>query len=383
MIALALGMGLTVISAETAPASPASWTCAYVAARLPRALALLGDDAVSAEETRAARLRLKLSDAVLTRASNLALTRILGASRLIVVRCRDLGAETTIEAQDFDAERPIAGSLVRATRPRADIATAIDEVALRLASSPLPGRLAAYRAPSPRALAKGGPALALERAADRARGLAAALQEDPTSIDLRLSVVEALIAARDYDPAIRLGLAPSGTDAPLGLARALRFQVGAALLEAGRYSEARDTFEALRRERETAAALNNLGVAAFRLRSPMAAALFEQAGSLPDPRQNDISFNRALALNFGGQAEGALPSISRLMEAAPDDARVRLLRVWALRLLNREAERGEEWERLLAQAPSFLPLANPDLTRRLERIFLSEQGAELRSGSAW
>ncbi|MEO8501705.1 MAG: hypothetical protein ABI565_12370 [Vicinamibacteria bacterium] len=383
MIALALGLGLTVISAETAPASPASWSCAYVAARLPRSLGLLGDDTVSAEEMRAAKLRLSLSATVLTRASNLSLARDLAASRLIVVRCLEVGPETRIEAQDFDAERPVAGSLVTTTRPRLEIAAAIDEIARRLASSPRPGALDGYRAPTGPSLARAGAALALEGAGDRARGLTSALHNDPTCIDLRLSAVEALIAAHDYDPAIRLGKPPLSTDTPATLARGLRFQVGAALLEAGRYPEAAEAFDALRRGRETAAVLNNLGVARFRLRDPTATALFERAGALPDPRQNDIAFNRTLALIFQGEADSALPSISRLMEATPNDARVRLLRAWALRLLNREAERAEEWDRLLAQSPSFASLAAPDLARRLERIFFSERNAELGAGSSW
>jgi len=383
VIGLALGVGLTVISAENSRPSPASWSCAYVAERLPRSLRLLGDDSVSAQETRAARRRLSLSDLVLTRASNLALARSLGATRLIVVRCLDAGVETTIEAQDFDAERPVAGSRLTVSRPRVDLAAAIDEIAGRLASSPVPGGLASYRAPSPPALAKAGPALALERASERARGLAAALEVDPSSVDLRLSAVEALIAARDFETAIRVGSVPPGADAPAILTRALRFRLGAALLEAGRYAEAAETLEALRRTQETAAVLNNLGVARFRLRDPKASALFAQAGGLSDQRQVDISFNRSLAMIFEGKAEPALPGISELMQATPEDARVRLLRVWALRILNREPERGEEWERLVAQAPSFSSLANPDLARRLERIFFSEQIAELRSRSSW
>ena len=68
-MSIALGAGLTVISASSAAASPASWACAYVAERLPRALAVYGDDAVPAGETRAARKRLSLPETILTRAS--------------------------------------------------------------------------------------------------------------------------------------------------------------------------------------------------------------------------------------------------------------------------------------------------------------------------
>ena len=373
MISLALGAGLTVISASSAAASPGSWACAYAAERLPRALTVLGHDAVSAGETRAARRRLSLPEGVLTRASALSLARALGGSRLVLVDCREEGNRTTIEARPFEVDRPAAGEVARADRPLAGIAAAIDEIASRLASPEARGGASPFPAPSAAALARAGPALLARSAGERARGLTQALDLDPASIDLRLSAVEGLIFARDYERAIRLADAAPAPETPEVLKRSLRFLAGAAQLEAGRYSEASDTFGSLLRSRETAAALNNLGVARFRLRDPDASALFARGGSLTDRRQNDISFNRALALLFEGRAEQALPALDRSMEAAPGDAQVRLLRVWALRLLNREAERGEEWEKLMALAPSFASLGNPDLARRLERIFFSER----------
>ena len=46
---------------------------------------------------------------------------------------------------------------------------------------------------------------------------------------------------------------------------------------------------------------------------------------------------------------------------------------WALRMLDRLEEREAEWRRLLLIAPSFSSLAQPDLARRLERIFFTER----------
>ncbi len=376
MIPLVLATGLTVISVSTVPPTPSSWTCAYVAERLPRALSLLGDDTVSAEETWAARKRLSLSDSVLTRASSLALARALGATRLMVIRCLDQDEGTTIEAQSFDAERPLSRDPVRISRSRREIPAAIDELARRLVPAAEASGLAGFRAPSERSLSLAGPALARSSAEDRARGLIRALDEDPGSIDLRLATVDALLAARDLEAAVRLASRAPDEEVAPPLARWLRFQAGAAQLEAGRYAEAGDTFEALRPGRETAAVLNNLGVARFRLRDPNASGLFERAARFVDHRQTDISFNRSLALLFEGKAEVALPSLEASLQARPADVRTRLLRVWALGLMNREAERGEEWERLLALAPSFTSLARPDLARRLERIFFSERSPE-------
>ena len=378
MIGLLLAAGLTVVSTAAVSSTSPSWACAYTAERMPRALTVLGDDTVWAEETRTARRRLGLADAVLTRAANLALARSLGATRLVVVRCTDSGQSTTLEAQAFDTNSPTASEVVRLTRPLADIATSIDQLARRLS---LPGesantpRTGSLRPPSPRALARAGAALLLGTAGERATGLAAALNDDPTSVDLRLSAVGSLIASRDFDGAARLAGVPSPPDTPAPLARALRFQEGAALLESGRYAEARATFEALRRDRETAGALNNLGVSMFRLRESAASEIFERASFIEDHRQSDIAFNRSLSLLFDGRAQEALPFLDTALKAAPDDARTRLLRSWALRLLNREADRAEEWERLMRIAPSFSALGNPDVARRLERIFLFERNA--------
>ncbi|MBK5254522.1 MAG: hypothetical protein JJE39_00670 [Vicinamibacteria bacterium] len=371
-MALVLAAGLTVVSSSTVSTSEPSWICAYVAERLPSTLLLLGDDTVSGEETRAARARLSLSEAILTRASNLALARSLGATRLVVVRCADQGEIATIKAQAFDAVRPVAGALIEVSRPLADLATAIDEIARRLSPDAPPFEGLAFPAPSVKSLLVAGPALKLSAASERSRELTVALGVDPTSIGLRLSTVGALITARDFEAAIRLAHLPARPGTPAALVRALRFQASAAQLEAGRYAEARDTLETLRRARETAAVLNNLGVAGFRLREASASDLFERANSLLDHRQGDISFNRTLALLFEGKADRALARLDQALQN-PTDARTRLLRVWALRLLNREPERAEEWERLLNLAPSFFRLGKPDLARRLERIFFSER----------
>lgn len=110
------------------------------------------------------------------------------------------------------------------------------------------------------------------------------------------------------------------------------------------------------------------------MRDPEASAFFSRAETRPDPRKSEIVFNHALALIFEGKAAEALPSLTlRADLGAAAEARVRLLRVWALRMLNRESERSEEWEQLIALVPSFSSLALPDLARRLEHIFLSER----------
>lgn len=379
MIAPMLAVGLTVVSASAAASRPGpapSWTCPYVAERLPRTLEVLGEDAVSDEETRAGREKLALSEAILTRAANLALARSLGASRLVVVRCFDEGETTTLEAQSFDVERPAAGPTLTVSRPLADLPAAVDELARQLSPNAPPFEGLAFRAPAPKCLLAAGPALRLPDAGERSRALALALREDPTAVGIRLSTVGALIAARDFEAAIRLALLPPRPGTPAPLVRALRFQAGAAQLEAGRYAEARDTFTALSRARETAAVLNNLGVAGFRLREEASSDLFLRAAGLRDHRQADISFNRTLALLFEGRAREALPMLDRTLEASPMDVRTRLLRVWGLGMLNREPERAEEWERLLSVAPSFSPLGKPDLARRLERIFFSERTPE-------
>jgi tetratricopeptide (TPR) repeat protein len=297
-----------------------------------------------------------------------------GASRLVLVRCFDQGTATAIEAQTFDTSGPIAGTVFRVSASLTSLPDAVDRIARDLGP---PGAVlaeGAFKAPSARALALAGPALVKASAAERAASLRAALSEDPASIDLRISAVEAHIASRDFLTAIDLAAPPRGsTDPGVPLLRRLRFLAAAARLEAGRYLEARDTLEELGRDAETAAVLNNLGVAKFRLRDPLASGSFERALFFKDHRVADISFNRSLALIFENKAALALPALDAVLLADPDDVRSRLLRVWALKFLDRDLDRAAEWDRLVARAPSFSALASPDMGRKLERILFFER----------
>ena len=149
-----LAAGLTVISA--ANASPSSWTCHYVAERLPRALLLRGEHTLSAEETRAARKRLSLAEAVLTRASGLALARSVGATRLVMARCLDERGGTTIEAQSFEVGPPISGDPVQVRQTLSNLPSAIDQLARLLTPGAHGPDAASFRAPSSRALPRRG-----------------------------------------------------------------------------------------------------------------------------------------------------------------------------------------------------------------------------------
>lgn len=369
MIGLVLAAALNLVSASH---DPATGSCAYASERLPRALAVLGEDAIPAEEARAARRSLDLPEGPLSRAASLTLARRLGATRLVMLRCAEENGRVSLEAQAFGTAGPEAGDVLRAGRPIAEVAAALDEVARALVRAPADaGPL--YRPPATRALPKVGAALLRRTASERAVGLAQALVEDPTSIEIRLSLVEALLAARDFDAAARLAAQASLAGTPARLARSLRFALGSALLESGRYAEARDALRLLAGERPSAAALNNLGVALFRLRDPEGPLVFERAAGLEDHRRKDIAFNHSLTLLFQNRGAEAIPRLDAAIAEDPDDVRSRLLRVWALGMLKREAERASEWERLVEQAPSFAALGKPDPVRRLERIFLHER----------
>lgn len=370
MIGPLLAASLTLVSPE---ADPATWRCAVAAERVPRVLSLLGRDTLPASEARAARSGIELAPGPLSRAGAIVLARSVGADVLVVLRCGEEDGQLVLEAREFLAAAPEASPPVRVGRPVADFVAAIDDLAGRLAGrSP---ETAGLRAPSGRALEKAGAALMKTGATERAVGLAQALVDDPTSIDLRLSVVEALLAVRDFDGAARFASQTPFAGLPKALSRAMRFRLGAALLEAARYAEARDLLRALRAESETAAILNNLGVALFRLRDPDATATFAKAAAFEDHRQRDVEFNHSLTLVFHDQPAAALPRLEAALSRDEADVRSRLLRVWALRLVNREAERDAEWDRLMRDAPAFASLSRPDPVRRLERIFFFERPA--------
>ena len=369
-----LGAGLTLVTGGL-DSAPSDWACPYVSERLPRALRALGDDAVSREEARAAQREASLGEALLTRAAALRVAASLEASRLVVVSCRaePLGGNINIEARAFDVHSPTVGPPIGTIRPLKELLSAIDEMARLLAESPGSGPINGLDYPEPRVLAKIGGALVSQTQTERALRLREILSDNPHAMELRLVAAEALFAGRDFDAVIQTARMAPREEPGLPAARALRFIGGAAQLEGGRYAEALDTFENLRKEQETAGVLNNLGVARFRMRYKDASALFEQAAGLKDPKVRDIAFNRSLALIFEGRSEAALLLLDEALAQDPTDTRARLLRVWALRMLDRQEEREAEWRRLLLTAPSFSSLAQPDLARRLERIFAAER----------
>lgn len=371
MMGFVLGAGLTLVATAQANSDAPSWTCAYASHRLPRTLRLLGHDALSPLETAATRERLHLGDTLLTRASALTLASAMGATKMLLVGCRSDrgGKDVVFEGRLYDVVSPQADPPVRVVRSADQIQRAIDDFAKAAIgfSSPGPPDAPLLAAAL---VAKVGVALSAANSAERAKELREAARLEPASPELRELTAESLFAARDFDSVIGLALANPSKGAETG--RALRFLGGAAELEAGRYSEAFDTFERLRTVRETEEVLNNLGVARFRMRYKDASDYFERAAKLSGARRRDVDFNRSLALIFEGNSEAAADRLQAALVQDPTDTRSRLLRVWALRTLGRGVEREEEWQRLMEIAPSFVSLAAPDLARRLERIFVAE-----------
>src|SRR5262249_48288495 len=65
---------------------------------------------------------------------------------------------------------------------------------------------------------------------------------------------------------------------------------------------------------------------------------------------------------------GAAFHLQNLTRVVPLDKHTRVVLAWALRRAGRQAEADQHWQAVVALAPVYESLVNPDLSRRFERI---------------
>ena len=212
----------------------------------------------------------------------------------------------------------------------------------------------------------------------KARALRRALALAPQGHEARLALGRLQIEAGELSAAYEtLARIPAAS----AQSRAARFLQGVSLFEIGRYPQAVDLYQRLVREEATPAALNNHAVSLIRAGAddPPPSKLLRMAvdGS---PSSSDLAFNLGSALLLEGDYAGAEAALRPLVRKDPLDGPTRLALAWALRKAGRTADADQEWKGVVAMAPSYELLVNPDPTRRLERILLSERILEVDRG---
>jgi tetratricopeptide (TPR) repeat protein len=373
--------GSTLLVAPPEPASPATsaaWLEEVVADTLPRDLAFLGVPAVEREDLRRLRDALAIPPVPVTRATWIRMAEAAGAGRLVLGSYETKGDALSLSLRLLDVERGTLSAPFVASGPLSSLLDLVHSVAwdMALSGETRPKRtreelLARTRDVRLEALRSYGLGLRPTEPSARVGHLKRALSLMPSYNEARLALGQIQIDTREYAAANET---LSRVAASSSLARSARFLQGVALLELGRYREAAALYAELLSPDPTPAALNNHALALLRMSgpAPKASDVLRKAVEMA-PESADLPFNLGFALLVEGNAEAAAFWLKGLVREEPTDTHARVVLAWALRRAGRDAEADEIWTRLVALAPSYEPLAAPDLQRRFERIQSSER----------
>ncbi|MFN8093748.1 MAG: tetratricopeptide repeat protein [Vicinamibacteria bacterium] len=359
--------------------SAPGWIGAAVSVTLPRALQRAGVAVVPDIERRRAQEALGAPAAVVSRATNVRTAEALGASRLVVGSWDLKDGEVTLALRLLDVERGALSAPLVGHAPLQGLGGLVHTLAwdVALAGAPPPppaAREALQKAGAElpfealRALAEG---MAARDAASQVAGARRALAERPGYEEAALALAQVLVEAGDFDGA-RQALAAVAPGSPF--ARDARFLDGVALLGLRRFREADVLYAALAAEAETAAALGNRAIARLRAGGAGGASTLLRRAMEVEPASLELPFDLGWALLLEGEPAAAAFWLKAAVRRDPGDAQGRLLLSWAYANAHLPAEAEEQFRAAVALTPTLDGMRAPDLSRRLERVFLSEHG---------
>jgi tetratricopeptide (TPR) repeat protein len=388
MLSLALGLSLLLAAAPDPaavivfPPEPQGgaepWIGEAVAEQLPRSLEQLGAPALARADRLRGQAALEIPAVTVTRATAIRLAEAVGAGRVVTGTYALEEGTLALTLRVLDTARAALGEPLVAKGALETLPALVDTLAFEVArTGPFPPTqerstflsqrgdvpFEAYRA---HALSLVG-----RNVATRARLARRAITLAPAFHAARLTLARLQIEEREWSAAYET-LARVPPTSPLW--RTARFLQGIALLEIGRYREAAALYAHLAQTGATPAVLNNEGLAllrdgdrATRGSEPLRRAA-ESAGATPD-----IAFNLAWTLIAEGEAEAAVPVLEGILRDAPLDKHARVVLAWALKRAGRAADHEREWRAVVALAPTYVTMVEPDLSRRFERILPSER----------
>jgi tetratricopeptide (TPR) repeat protein len=380
---LALVPGTVVVLPPDPPAAGAEpWIAELVADQLPRTLSDLGVPAVSRADRLRAQAALEIPLVRVTRATSIRIAEALGATRLVTGAYTVEAGKLSLSLRILDVERGTLSAPLVAAGPLESASSLVDslawDVALAGPTRPATSRdalLAREPAVPFEALRSYGRGLAARDTGNRAKLLRHALALSPTFHVARLALGRLQLDQREFSVAQdTLARIPDNAS----VARRARFLQGVAMLEVGRYREAAALYGTLATTDPSAAVLNNHALALLRGGggTHKASDVLRKAVEL-SPDSMDITFNLAFALLLEGEADAAEFFFRSLSRQAPLDRHIRVLLAWSVAKAGRAADAEKEWKGVVALAPSYATLTTPDLTRRFEKIQLSERPLDL------
>lgn len=360
-------------------AADAAWVGELVSDVLPHSLQRAGAPAVARADRLRAEEALEIPHGPVTRATSVRVAEAMEATRVLTGTYRLESGGLTLSLRVLDLERGTLSTPFVINGPKESLGDLVHVLAwdIALATGPPPPLtrevyLAQKPAVPPAALEAYGRALAASEPAAERKLLQQALGLSPGFHQARLTLGRLQLQAREFEQAEDT-LARVPSEAPQ--ARAARFDQATARLRLGRYREAAELFGELAAAEPTPAALNNQAMALLRVpgraAEPRPSDVVRRAIA-SEPGSVDLAFNLGWALLWEGDLAGAEQQLRTVLQQDPLDGHARAVLVWTLRKGGREAEAQEEWKAVLALAPSYESLKNPDPARRFERV----RGAE-------
>jgi tetratricopeptide (TPR) repeat protein len=384
LLAAALGPSsgggpVMVVPPEGPGGTAPGWIGAAVSVTLPRALQRAGVPAVPDIERRRAQEALGAPAAIVTRATSVRTAESLGASRLVVGSWDLKDGEVTLSLRLLDVEQGALSAPLVGRGPLRGLGALVHTLAwdVALAGAPPPppsAREALQKAGAElpfdalRALGEG---MAARDAASQVAGARRALAEHPGYEEATLVLAQLLVEASDFEGA-RRALAAVPPASPF--ARDARFLDGVALVGLRRFREADVLYAELASQKETAAALANRAIARLRAGGAAGASTLLRRAMAVEPASLELPFDLGWALLLEGEPAAAAFWLKAAVRRDPGDAQGRLLLSWALSSAQKAVEAEEQFHAAVALTPTLDGMRSPDLSRRLERVFLSEHG---------
>lgn len=373
------GLVMVLPPVESSPEAGAGWVGESVGALLPQALSRLGIPVVGRDDRLRAHQLLAIPVVSVTRATSIRMGEALGVSRIVEGAYGVKGETLTLSLRILDLARGTLSAPLISSGPVGTLPALLRPLAWDVAlAGPIPPRmtreafLAADKRPAPplAALKSYGEALTSRDPAESRRLLRAAFGIWPACDEARVALAQMQLEARESAQAIET-LKPVTPGSPV--ARLARFLTGRADLDLGRYGDAARTYLALANESPSVGVLNNYALALLRRsgRGERASDVLRKAVEL-DAGPVEPSFNLGWALLREGEPEGAAFWMRGILREDPRDVHARLILVWSLRRAGHPREAEDEWQKLMAAAPSYEAFAAPDLERRFERVLTSE-----------